>query len=195
MADYSIISDVSMAIVQHLREKLCPLLIASPGQIDTAVPADQDQDYILGVYLYDFQEEGMVGVPAMRRYGQGKMKKIPKSYSLYYMIFVNGSSQTSVKAVDGQKIMGKCAQVMGDLQALQPSELQPWLEEEEPPIAVISPKIELEDKVRVWQAVDKPYRLCLFYKASPVLLSSEVVLDVVRVREARFSLEERVEEG
>lgn len=194
MADYSIIADISTVILQYLREKLCPLLITSPNQIDAAVPAEQDQDYILGLYLYDLQEEGMLGVPAMRRYGQGKLKKIPKSYALYYTIFVNASSQTSVKALDGQKIIGKCAQIMGDLAVLKASDLQPWLEEKEPPIAVVSPKMELEDKVRVWQAVDKPYRNCLFYKVSPVLLSSEVVLDITRVREARFSLEEQEKE-
>lgn len=195
MADYSIIADISTAIVRYLREKLCPSLITSPNQIDSAAPTDQNPDFILGLYLYDIQEERNSGMPSMKRCGQGKLKKAPKIYSLYYMLFVNGSSQIGIKAADTQKIIGKCAQVMGDQEMLQPAHLQPWLEEHEPPVAVTSSRINLEEKIRVWQSVDKPYQLCLFYKASPILLSSESVYDVWRVQEASFSLGIQEENG
>ena len=57
MADYPIIADVSAHIVRTLRKKMCPEPIPSPNNIEISSPADQDVDYILGLYLYDIREE------------------------------------------------------------------------------------------------------------------------------------------
>ena len=58
MADYPIIADVSNYIIKTLRKKMCPEPIPSPNNIEVSSPADQDVDYILGLYLYDIKEEG-----------------------------------------------------------------------------------------------------------------------------------------
>ena len=47
----------------------------------------------------------------------------------------------------------------------------------------------LDEKVRVWQAINKPYEISLFYKAGPILLSSEVVVEPPRVNEADFEID------
>ena len=60
MADYPIIADVSSYIVKTLRQKMCPEPIPSPNNIEISSPADQDVDYIVGLYLYDIQEEALV---------------------------------------------------------------------------------------------------------------------------------------
>ena len=139
MADYPIISDVSAYIVRTLRKKMCPEPIPSPNNIEISSPADQDVDYILGLYLYDIREESVVSQAPF----------IPKG------------------RVDTQ----------------------------EPPIVLSQAKISLEEKVRVWQAINKPYQISLFYKAAPVYLSSEVVINTPRVAEASFALHIAGEEG
>jgi hypothetical protein len=67
--------------------------------------------------------------------------------------------------------------------------LQPWLMGDESPIVIAPARIPLEEKVRVWSAINKPYQVSLFYKASPVFLSSEIVVDPPRVSQAEFSVE------
>ncbi|MFR2847836.1 MAG: Pvc16 family protein, partial [Hungatella hathewayi] len=109
-------------------------------------------------------------------------------YTLHYMIFVNGSSQSGMKNQDMLKVVGRAAQVVNDMESVLPNTLQPWLEQGEPPVTLFPARLKLEDKVRVWQAVDKPYGLSLFYRASPVFLSSKIALEVPRVREASFTL-------
>ncbi|MDO4531024.1 MAG: Pvc16 family protein, partial [Bacillota bacterium] len=71
---------------------------------------------------------------------------------------------------------------------VMPSELQNWLENNEPPITLSQAKIGLEEKVRVWSAINKPYQVSLFYKAGPVFLSSEVIIDTPRVVDASFGI-------
>ena len=104
------------------------------------------------------------------------------------MVFINGSSQMGLKAPDIQKIVGRVAQIVNDNSSVRPEELQPWLDTSEPPIVLSQAKITLEEKVRVWQAINKPYEISLFYKAAPVFLSSEVVGEPPRVSEANFGL-------
>lgn len=188
MADYPIISDVSQHMVQLLRGKMCPEPIPSPNNISVSSPAEQDVDYILGLYLYDIREEGDVSIPSLVGSGRTRLRRPPKPYSLYYMLFLNGSSQMGLKAADTQKILGRAAQIVNDGNAVSPMQLQRWMESEEPPIVFSPAKISLEDKVRVWSAINKPYQVSLFYKAAPVFLSSEIVVDSPRVTEAQFGI-------
>lgn len=188
MADYPIISDVSSYIVKLLRQKMCPEPIPSPNNIEVSSPADQDVDYIVGLYLYDIREEENVAFPPTLPSGRVRLQKSPRPYALYYMLFINGGSQMGLKAPDVQKILGKAAQIVNDNNSVLPNQLQTWLETQEPPIALTQAKISLEEKVRVWQAINKPYQVSLFYKAAPVFLSSEVIIDTPRVVDATFGI-------
>lgn len=186
MADYTIISDVSAYIVRTLREKMCPEPVPSPNNIEISSPTSQDVDYIVGLYLYDIKEDTQIASPPMVERGKVQLLKPPKPYSLYYMVFINGSSQMGLKAPDIQKIIGRVAQIVNDNSSVSPSELQPWLDAREPPIVLTQAKMELDEKVRVWQAINKPYEISLFYKAAPVFLSSELIVEPPRVSEASF---------
>ena len=188
MADYTIISDVSAYIVRTLREKMCPEPIPSPNNIEISSPADQDVDYIVGLYLYDVREESDVTQRPYMQRGQVQLQKPPRPYGLYYMVFINGSSQMGLKAPDIQKIIGRVAQIVNDNSSVLPNQLQNWLDTQEPPIVLSQAKISLEEKVRVWQAINKPYQISLFYKAAPVFLSREVIINTPRVAEATFGL-------
>lgn len=188
MADYPIIADVSNYIVRTLREKMCPEPIPSPNNIEVSTPAESDVDYILGLYLYDVREEGEVAVPAMVSSGRTRLRRPSRPYSLYYMLFLNGSSQMGLKGGDVQKIIGRAAQIINDSSMVSPRTLQSWLEDDEPPIIFSPARMSLEDKVRVWSAINKPYQVSLFYKAAPVFLSSEIVVDTPRVVDAEIRL-------
>ena len=188
MADYPIISDVSSYILKVLRSKMCPEPIPSPNNIEISSPASQDVDYILGLYLYDIREDNDVVRPPLVRRGRVQLAPPPKPYSLYYMVFINASGQAGLKDGDFQKIIGRVAQIVNDHNSVLPNELQNWLDTQEPPIVLSQATISLEEKVRVWSAINKPYQISLFYKAAPVFLSSELVINTPRVVDATFDL-------
>lgn len=167
---------------------MCPEPIPSPNNIEVSSPASQDVDYILGLYLYDIREDDTVAPPPTIRRGKLQLVPPPKPYSLYYMVFVNSGGQAGLKDQDFQKILGKCAQIVNDNNSVLPTQLQSWLETNEPPITLSQAKISLEEKVRVWSAINKPYQISLFYKVAPVFVSSEIVINTPRVVEADFSL-------
>ena len=93
MADYPIIADVSAHIVRTLRKKMCPEPIPSPNNIEISSPADQDVDYILGLYLYDIREES--DAAALYSKGAGAASKAaqaiwPLLYGLYKRFLPDG---------------------------------------------------------------------------------------------------------
>ena len=188
MADYPIISDVSSYIIKTLREKMCPEPIPSPNNIEISSPLSQDVDYIVGLYLYDIREDVEVTTPRFIQRGRAQMAKPPRPYALYYMVFINGSGQMGLKDPDIQKIIGRIAQIVNDNSSVRPNELQSWLDTQEPPIVLSQAKISLEEKVRVWQAISKPYQISLFYRAAPVYLSSGEVIDTPLVTDGSFGL-------
>lgn len=188
MADYTIIADVSAYIVKTLREKMCPEPVPSPNNIEISSPASQDVDYIIGLYLYEIKEETQIARPPLVDKGKIQLVQPARPYSLYYMVFINGSSQMGLKAPDIQKIIGRVAQIVNDNSSVRPQELQPWLDSAEPPIVLSQAKMGLEEKVRVWQAINKPYQISLFYKAAPVFLSSEVMIEPPRISDASFGI-------
>ena len=195
MADYPIIADVSAYIVKLLREKMCPEPIPSPNNIEISSPLSQDVDYLVGLYLYDIREDVEVSQPRYVQKGRVQITRPPRPYALHYMVFINGSSQMGLKAPDIQKIIGRVAQIVNDNSSVRPNELQSWLDTQEPPIVLSQAKISLEEKVRVWQAISKPYQISLFYKAAPVFLSSGEVMETPRVVEASFGLDITGSEG
>ena len=71
MADYPIIADVSNYIVKTLRKKMCPEPIPSANNIEVSSPADQDVDYILGLYLYDIRYIGEHGHFSLPKFDGG----------------------------------------------------------------------------------------------------------------------------
>ena len=188
MADYPIIADVSQFIVETLRKKMCPEPIPSPNNIEISSPASQDVDYLVGLYLYDIRENMEVSSPRYIQKGRAQLSKPPRPYDLYYMVFINGSGQMGLKDPDMQKIIGKIAQIVNDNSSVYPNELQSWLDTQEPPIVLSQAKISLEEKVRVWQAINKPYQISLFYRAAPVYLSSGEIITTPRVSDASFEL-------
>ena len=188
MADYPIISDVSSYIVRTLREKMCPEPIPSPNNIEISSPLSQDVDYIVGLYLYDIREDVEVTGPRYVQTGRAQISKPPRPYALYYMVFINGSGQMGLKDPDIQKIIGRIAQIVNDNSSVRPDELQSWLDTQEPPIVLSQAKISLEEKVRVWQAINKPYQISLFYRAAPVYLSSGEIIDTPRVTDGSFEI-------
>ena len=188
MADYSIISDTSNFMCKMLREKMCPEPIPSTNNIQISSPASQDVDYLVGVYLYDIKEEPDATQSQMIRRGSVQLQRPPRPYGLYYMVFINGSSQMGLKDLDIQKIVGKILQIVNDNSIISPNTLQPWLDIIEPPIHITQAKLTMEEKQRVWQGVNKPYQLSLFFKASPVLVSSEAVVNTPPVTDATFTV-------
>jgi len=186
MADFSIISDTSAALLGMLRENLCPDPVLSPESIILVSPSDKNSDYQLGLYLYDLRElsEYRNTTPV---HGENNLRtKPPRPLSLYYVLFMNNKAQIAAGAEMEQRIFGRAMQVLSDNSSLSLSETNPYLQPDEETAAISLLGHSFEDKTKIWSALQSPYQVGVYFMVSPVMLSSRVQERITRVTDASF---------
>ncbi len=187
MGDFSIISEISNAILKTMREQICPELIQAPEAIALTLPSDKNADFQLGLYLYDIQE--------MREYRQTEYVRInhmerrlpPKPLQLYYAMYINPRSQLTVDAENEQRILGRVMQILMDHPIL-PEEIEQ--EEEGMSMTVTFQTMSFEEKSKLWSVLSVPYQLAVYFSVSPVMLSSRKVSSFTRVVDAAFGTQQ-----
>lgn len=189
MASYAIIADIGNAIVQLLRDHLVPGIIINTESIGLCTPNDRG-DIVLGINLYDIKENQDIVLTDMSPKGISQLKYPSTFYNLYYMITAYSASDIKFRAAEDQKILGKVLQVLRDHPTFTADQLGSELTNSR-----FAPKIELlqlesEEKIKLWNVPDMPYRLSLFYRVYPVEIESTRVKEVSRVVDTEFTVQE-----
>jgi hypothetical protein len=191
MAAYTIISDVGEYLLKVLRGKLCPEPLINPQAIDFASPADENADYTLGIFLYDMRENLEHVELRMRPLEDNKLQFPPHSLTLYYMLYVNSAAQIGVKALDAQKIISKAVQVLYDLRRIDVGDFYGPLGRSEEIVGVSESRLMFDEKARIWSALNKPIQLAIYYEMTPILISSERIVDAPYVMSGAYKFKKR----
>lgn len=181
MADYTIITDVGNALVRLLRDTMVPDVIQNADAIGLCSPSDKG-DYMLGLYLYDIRESEEVFDTGMRSHGQDKQRYPSVYLNLFYMLTAYSMSDIKFRAAEEQRMIGRAIQVMADHPVLDAS----LFENEKPigryPIRVDQQRLDNEERMRLWNMPNVPYKLSMYYKVSPVEIESSRIRQIQRVQ-------------
>ncbi len=190
MADFSIISDVSNALIKLLRDNICPEPIQVPEAVMLTQPTDKNSDFQLGLFLYDIKDFNELRSSEPIRRGNTKQQP-DRPLSLSYMVFLNSKAQMSISSETEQRILGRVLQTLMDNPQLNIT--QGSLNEEEDPTdsAITLLNMTFEEKSKIWAALSMPYQVCLFFSISPIILSSRTTGEFVRVRSLEFHTENK----
>lgn len=183
MADFSIVADVSAALLKLLRAQMCPVPVSAPEAIRLAAPTDKNGDFQLGLYLYDLREQGEYRAGAMQRGADNIRRRPPRPLALHYMLFLNSKAQIAAGAEAEQRILGRALQVLSDYPTIDVNEAHPYSQELEESASVTILSMTFEEKTKVWSALSTPYQLGVYFSVSPLLLSSRRQESFARVRE------------
>lgn len=189
MANYTIIADMGNTIVQLLRHHLVPAIIINTENIGLCTPSDRG-DITLGVNLYDIRQNQDIATRDMRPQGEEQLKYPSAFYDLYYMITSYSASDIKFRATEDQKILGKVLQVFHDNPVFTAEQLGG-----ESTSSGFVPRTEFlqlehEEKMKLWNVPNIPYRLSLFYRVYPVEMESERVKDVTRVVDVEINVQD-----
>ncbi len=186
MADFSIVADVSTALLKLLRAQMCPSPISAPESIRLAAPTDKNADFQLGLYLYDLRELSEFRSGSVRRGADNVRRNPPRPLSLSYVLFLNGKAQIAAGAEAEQRILGRAIQVLSDYPTIDVNEAHPFAEELEDPASITLLSMTLEEKSKLWSVLNQPYQLGVYFTVSPLMLSSRREDSFTRVREVEF---------
>lgn len=190
MANYNIVSDISDALVKLLRVGMVPEIIPNSEGIGVCHPSDKG-DLSLGIYLYDIKRNIDIIDNDMVPIGTSKQRS-PSSYlDLYYMITAYSTSDIKFRSIEEAKILGRAIQLLEGTSLLKGEVFGNSFSELKYPPKIEMLDLESEEKRRIWNMTDTPYKLSLFYKVYPVEIESVKIKSITRVVEADFSIEEK----
>lgn len=187
MAGFTVIADVGNALVKILREHMVPDVIPNADAIGLCHPADKG-DFMLGIHLYDVKENVEVFERGMQNVDMSTQRYPSQFLELYYMITPYSMSDVKFRAVEEQRIMGRAMQVLMDYGNLSQEDIGT----QNSPYTVHTEmlRLDIEDKMKLWNIPEVPYKASLYYKVTPVELESTRRKQVRRVTEAQIKVGE-----
>ena len=187
MANYNVVSDVGDALVRLLRAGMVPDIIPNAEGIGVCHPADRG-DVNLGICLYDVRRNTDLDAAERIPVGTDKMRAPSLFLDLFYMITAYSSSDVRFRSLEEAKILGRAIQIIEGNPMLRPELYGNVFSDMR-----YQPRIELldlnnEEKHRIWDIPDQPYKLSVFYKVYPIEIISERITKITRVTETDFTV-------
>ncbi len=188
MAEFSIIADVSNAVLKLLRENVCPEPVQVPEAVMLTSPSDKNSDFQLGIFLYDVKDysEYRSSVPTRDK---NTLQMPDRPLSLSYMLYLNSKSQMTIGAETEQRIIGRSLQTLMDNPVVNISLAHPYQNSDEANAGITLLNMPFEEKSKVWSSLSLPYQVGVYFTVSPVMLSSRNTKDFVRVKSLEFNTE------
>ena len=190
MAQNMGIIDVDNALLEILRTNLTPDVIQNPDAIGLCSP-DEKGDLLLGLHLYDIRENEEIRLNDMQ-YLDAVKQKYPSVYlTLCYMVTAYSTADVKFRAGEDHKILSRVLQAFHDNAVLKSSTFEPVNKAEEMNLRIRLLNLNVEEKQRLWNFPNLPYRASLYYRVAPVEVESTRIKRVKRVMDVDFSVEER----
>ena len=185
MANYNIISDISDSLVRLLREGMVPDIIPNSEGIGVCHPSDRG-DISLGICLYDMRRNNDIDASNEIPLGTDKLRAPSLYLDLYFMITAYSSSDIKFRSLEEAKMIGRTVQILEGNPIMKPELYGKAFENMKylPRIEML--ELDNEEKHRIWNIPDQPYKLSLFYKVYPVEIESERIREITRVKETDF---------
>ncbi|MEG1459404.1 MAG: DUF4255 domain-containing protein [Acetivibrio sp.] len=190
MGNYAIVSEVGNALVKMLRDNMIPDVIHNRDTILLCSPSEKG-DAVLGLCLYNVEECKEYQETGMNNLSLSEQRYPSTCLSLYYMITAYSDGDVKFRASEEQKVLGRAMQVLLDHTLLHEETLEPVEKNDFLSISVNMISMDMEEKIRIWNAPNIPYRLSFFIKVSPVKLESEKTREIQRVRDVSFDMVEK----
>lgn len=177
------IAEVSEAIRQLLMTALYPDFISDKDRVQLCVPKQKQQDYQIGIYLYDLDSDCL----NEKRYAtaQGNAWHFPdKLIKASYLIYVNEEEQFGgFSKAQEEQLLEAIIQVFHDTAIL-------YVEDQALPLQFEQPAI--DTKLCLWQSFQQPLQPALYINVASIAIASkrketmkqvkEVVLHTERVK-------------
>lgn len=187
MSDYVVIADVSDTLKKLLWEnmkadpKIYPDIIGSEDDIILSSPEEMltRNEKKLSLFLYQITECPYLKNKEMQRTDSTKLKHIPLSLVLFYLI--NPNTEDSNK---DHILLGKVMQIFYDNAIVKGSILQGSLAGTMEELRVIIYSLPFDELIHLWQSFsEKSFKLSVCYQVTPVMIESTREIEVKRVLE------------
>ncbi len=192
MAGYTIISDVSEKIISILQQELVPQLVSGSDGIALCSPSDKS-DVSLGVFLFDIRESEEIRRSSMVTHGMGNIQYPPIFVNLYYMVTAYAVGDTKYRMSVEERILGRVIQLFHDYPLISIDSIAPY-DMSGVDMRIEMLRIDAEQKTKIWNFPNVPYKTSLFYKVSPIAIDSARIQKVSRVSQVEINVDSKFDD-
>ena len=186
MSSYNMIANVGNTIAEVLKKSLVPDVIQNENFIGLCSPNDKG-DFILGIYLYNIEENRDMRMNSYISNGTDVQVKPPIFLNLYYMITPYSQSDVRFKSYENQILLGKVIQTLNDYSTI--------IDKFGNKLNVNMINLTDDQKRNILNSFQNSANsnVSIFYRVSPVQIESTNVRQVVRVKDVDLSIDNQIE--
>lgn len=169
MANYTAIAEVSQTLVTVLTDGLSALHTTVRMDDLQATPSTAN---LLTLFLFQIREDGHSRNRPVEVRPQGNkaiIQRPPLALCVHYMLTPWAAQQE-----DNQRILGQAMQTLHDSAITTGPVLSGSLKQANESLHLALVPLSLEDQLRVWNGLNKPYRLSLHYEVRVVRIASKL---------------------
>lgn len=165
-----VITQAGMILMEIIREAFNREYGLAAERIGMGLPGE-DGSLAVCIYMYDIRKNFDMNDLNMRSVGPTKLRYPSNYYDLYYMIVPHSDSDLKFRAEEENRLMDLLLQTLGDFQSV----------EQKAGIDFFLMDLDLDEKMKIWNGLNIPYRTALYGKAGPVEIESANYKEVKRV--------------
>lgn len=181
MSSYNMIANVGNTIVEVLKDSLVPNVIQNENSIGLCSPNDKG-DFILGIYLYNIEENRDMRMNSYISNGADTQIKPPIFLNLYYMITPYSQSEVKFRSYENQIILGKVIQTLNDCATI--------IDNFGNALNINMINLNDDQKRNILNSFgnNSNNNVSIFYRVSPVQIESTNTRHIVRVKDIDLSI-------
>jgi hypothetical protein len=184
IAQYTVIADVGITIVQLLRDNMVNEPIQQPEFIGLSHPNDKG-DLSLSLFLYSVKESADRQTQMLSR-GQSTLQFPPLTVELFYLLTAHSAAELQTRSLDEHRILGKALQVLYDNSIIKGQALQGSLADTNEELRIVMENLPLDTLISLFP--NSPYKLSVCFSVGPVYIDSTRIKATKRVVERDISI-------
>jgi hypothetical protein len=184
IAQYTVIADVGITIVQLLRDNMVNEPIQQPEFIGLSHPNDKG-DLSLSLFLYSVKESADRQTQMLSR-GQSTLQFPPLTVELFYLLTAHSAAELQTRSLDEHRILGKALQVLYDNSIIRGQALHGSLADTNEELRIVMENLPLDTLISLFP--NSPYKLSVCFSVGPVYIDSTRIKATKRVIERDISI-------
>lgn len=177
------IAESGQALVEVLQREMVPDQIMSKDLIALRIPQLQDQDYVIGAFLYHIDEDHEAGQQGYRNESAHERSYPGRALSLSYVLFVNEEATFGgFHKEQEDRLLERMIQIFHDCQELQVMDQT---------CRIHFDSLNLDSRIRLWQSFSKPLQPAIYLQIHPVLVASLKKETIHRVKQTTIKSERK----
>lgn len=184
MRETSVLEQAGNLLLELLQKDLVPSVLQTPDTIQITYPNSQ-QDYRLGIFLYDLEEVRPYGTPPLVPVSDTQRRGPNRTFALHFLIYANRKVPFDGMTAFDEMLLLEA--VMRAVHNFVPQKL------EGETVTIQFDSLTRQDKATLWQSLNSPLQPAVYLVMEPLVVPSTKLERLIPVRQVQIKTDRKKE--